>query len=139
MTTPAMGFFIGYAMATAANRPCRRGGCRGYAAAHGYCDQHQHLHRESDRQRGTAAQRGYTSRWQQARLEHLYREPLCRTCEAAGRVVAATVVDHIQPHKGDQRLFWRRSNWQSLCKPCHDRKTATEDGGAWCPGGRVQK
>nr|WP_292832122.1 HNH endonuclease signature motif containing protein [Mesorhizobium sp.] len=27
------------------------------------------------------------------------------------------------------RLFWDRSNWQPLCKPCHDRKTATSDGG----------
>lgn len=44
-------------------------------------------------------------------------------------VEAASVVDHIVPHKGDQKLFWRRSNWQSLCKRCHDVKTATEDGG----------
>lgn len=41
--------------------------------------------------------------------------------------MAATVVDHIIPHKGDQYLFWDRSNWQPLCKLCHDRKTATED------------
>ncbi|WP_390622926.1 HNH endonuclease [Ralstonia syzygii] len=44
-------------------------------------------------------------------------------------MVPATVVDHIVPHKGDQHLFWRRSNWQALCKACHDRKTAREDGG----------
>ncbi|MCT9125512.1 HNH endonuclease [Cupriavidus gilardii] len=39
------------------------------------------------------------------------------------------MVDHIVPHKGDSKLFWSRSNWQALCKPCHDRKAATEDGG----------
>jgi len=44
-------------------------------------------------------------------------------------MTAAGVVDHIVPHKGDADLFWQRTNWQPLCKPCHDRKTATEDGG----------
>ena len=36
-------------------------------------------------------------------------------------------VDHIIPHRGDQKLFWDRNNWQALCKPCHDRKTGKED------------
>lgn len=44
-------------------------------------------------------------------------------------MVAATIVDHKVPHKGDKALFWDSTNWQSLCKPCHDRKTAREDGG----------
>jgi 5-methylcytosine-specific restriction protein A len=48
---------------------------------------------------------------------------------ALGDTTAANVVDHIKPHKGDQALFWCRDNWQSLCKRCHDYKTATEDGG----------
>lgn len=26
-------------------------------------------------------------------------------------------------------LFWDRTNWQGLCKQCHSRKTAAEDGG----------
>ncbi len=43
--------------------------------------------------------------------------------------MAATVVDHIVPHKGDQQLFWDTRNWQSMSKPCHDKKTAKEDGG----------
>lgn len=42
---------------------------------------------------------------------------------------AVYAVDHIIPHKGDPELFWDQDNWQSLCKPHHDRKTATEDGG----------
>lgn len=44
-------------------------------------------------------------------------------------VRAATEVDHIIPHRGDQQLFWDTNNWQGLCKPCHSRKTAQEDGG----------
>ena len=30
------------------------------------------------------------------------------------------MVDHNQPHHGDMKLFWNRTNWQSLCKHCHD-------------------
>lgn len=46
---------------------------------------------------------------------------------------AAVVVDHIIPHKGDATLFWSEWNWQPLTKRAHDRKTASEDGGAWRP------
>ena len=42
--------------------------------------------------------------------------------------MAAQVVDHIIPHRGDPSLMWDESNWQSLCKPCHDSKTAGEGG-----------
>ena len=55
--------------------------------------------------------------------------PLCLHCQADGRTVAASVVDHIRPHKGNQVLFWDSENHQPLCEPCHNRKTATEDGG----------
>jgi len=44
-------------------------------------------------------------------------------CERKGHVIPATVVDHIIPHRGDETLFWDESNWQALCKKCHDRKT----------------
>ena len=30
------------------------------------------------------------------------------------------IVDHKIPHKGDWKLFWRRSNWQTMHKGCHD-------------------
>jgi len=68
---------------------------------------------------------------QRARTAFLRDHPLCtgRACVENGRVTPATVVDHKTPHRGDMALFWDRSNWQSLCKTCHDRKTATEDGG----------
>jgi len=120
-------------MAIASHRPCRYAGCRSYAVRHGYCDQHQDKHTVPDRARGTATERGYDSRWRAARDAHLESEPLCRHCCTMGLIVAATVVDHIQPHKGDKALFWRRSNWQSLCQTCHNRKTASEDRGAWSP------
>ena len=78
--------------------------------------------------------RGYGRRWQAARLRHLAREPLCRYCAAQGRTRAATVVDHIAPHRGDSARFWDSSNWQSLCKPCHDGAKSRLERGGTLPG-----
>lgn len=39
-------------------------------------------------------------------------------CKANSVIKAAELVDHIVPHKGDQR-FWDPANWQSLCDRCH--------------------
>lgn len=89
---------------------------------------------DSDRRRGTAHQRGYTSAWKKARDGHLRSNPLCEDHKKRGDLVPATVVDHIEPPKimdavesGDperiaaaRALFWNRANWQSLCKLCHD-------------------
>ena len=71
----------------------------------------------------------YSYAWQKASRTYLRRHPLCRACTYAGRHTAATVVDHIIPHKGDRDRFWDSDNWQPLCKQCHDRKTVLEDGG----------
>ena len=60
------------------------------------------------------------------RLAHLKRHPLCADCADLGGVVVAREVDHIEPHKGNRALFFLRTNWQSLCKSCHSRKTAGE-------------
>lgn len=81
--------------------------------------------------RGSATKRGYGYRWRKARTAFLKQHPLCECdeCKRLGRVRAATVVDHIKPHKGDKKLFWDRSNWQAMAKECHDRKTAKQDGG----------
>ena len=35
-------------------------------------------------------------------------------------VEAASVVDHVRSHKGDESVFFDSSNLQSLCKPHHD-------------------
>jgi 5-methylcytosine-specific restriction protein A len=77
----------------------------------------------ADKRRPNAAARGYTSDWRNARAEYLAQHPTCVECGAL-----ATVVDHVKAHKGNTLLFWDRLNWQALCKPCHDRKTAKHDG-----------
>lgn len=81
------------------------------------------------RERQTAARRGYGYRWQQASKAFLALHPECGACLSRGLRESATVVDHVTPHKGCERLFWDEANWQGLCKRCHDRKTAAEDGG----------
>ena len=55
------------------------------------------------------------------RPEQLEREPLCRTCGAP-----ATCVDHIVPARGDRQLQTDPDNLQSLCAPCHGRKTRAQ-------------
>lgn len=65
-----------------------------------------------------------TARWSRLRTVVLSEEPLCRACMQDGQVTSATDVDHIQPHRGDLRLFWDRENLQALCHACHSSKTA---------------
>lgn len=67
-----------------------------------------------DKKRPTASTRGYNSEWRRASKEYLAAYSSCVRC---GR--PASLVDHITPHKGDDRLFWDRRNWQPLCTPCH--------------------
>lgn len=67
----------------------------------------------------TSHARGYNYAWRKARGQHLYDNPLCVQCEAEGRVTIATVVDHVDPHRGNQQIFWDRSRWQSLCAHHH--------------------
>ena len=111
-------------------RPCRYRGCPNLTGdKSGYCGQHlQSTRQQYDTQRGTAAERGYDARWQRYRLSYLAEHPLCVLCAKNGRVVAATIVDHIIPHHGDQKLFWDPANHQALCEQHHNVKTAKEDG-----------
>jgi 5-methylcytosine-specific restriction protein A len=80
-----------------------------------------------DARRGSAADRGYGHKWRKARAAFLNQNPLCVECMKDDIVEAATVVDHIDPHRGDMTKFWNRKNWQPLCKHHHDKKTATQD------------
>jgi 5-methylcytosine-specific restriction enzyme A len=116
-------------MPNAAPKPCTWPGCPALVsegrAARGRCEKHR---REGDRARGTANERGYTYAWTQARKAFLREHPLCAEHERRGELAPAVLVDHKRPHKGDQVLFWDHSNWQALCKACHDTKTATHDG-----------
>ncbi len=86
-----------------------------------------------------------SSRWKLARTNFIKLNPWCVMCRAAHISRRATIVDHIKPHRGDERLFWDTNNWQPMCKPCHDgAKQAFERSGkirqqvgldGWCIDG----
>ena len=119
----------GFFMPKRAKRICRHAGCGALCDAD-YCEKHSNeAVRAGVMYRGNSAKRGYGYKWRKAREDYLSHNPLCIRCEVDDKTTAATVVDHIIPHKGDWSKFWNRKNWQPLCKPCHDKKTASEDGG----------
>ena len=98
--------------------------------------------------RDSANKRGYGIKWQQYREAFLRAHPLCADHESRGMVVAATVVDHIVPHRlgvainggvveqisAARKLFWSINNHQALCKPCHDGAKRREEMGGGKPG-----
>jgi 5-methylcytosine-specific restriction enzyme A len=73
--------------------------------------------------RGTAAERGYGHKWRVASAAWIAANPSCGACGLID-IRSRMVVDHIKPHRGCMQLFWDRSNWETLCKTCHNQKTA---------------
>ncbi len=179
-------------MSTAPLKPCRNPRCAAMAVAgSAWCASHQPAARQQqvaersakDDRRGSAASRGYGSRWRTESAAFRALHPICggylvpgpqydvrgakaygaQRASAAGmgkavaflqqrvpwllanpiyRLVArvsaigttgcglgVVLTDHIVPHRGDPELMWSTWNWQTLCKGCHDRKTASHDGG----------
>lgn len=71
-----------------------------------------------------------TARWQKVRALQLSKQPLCVFCLQTSRTTAATVADHVVPHRGSELLFWFGS-LQSLCATCHNStKKRMENGKA---------
>ena len=106
-------------------RPCRRPGCSALTRE-GYCPKHKPkpaARRESAEYHAWYSLPIWTD---DLRPTQLLREPWCRECAKRGIRTRATVVDHITPHRGDWAKFIDPTNLQSLCKTCHDRKTARE-------------
>lgn len=76
---------------------------------------------DADRRRYSAPWRGWygTARWQGIREAQLSSQPLCSLCLEAEVVEVATVCDHLEPHRGDEDLFWS-GPFQSLCAHHHN-------------------
>ena len=70
-----------------------------------------------------------TRQWRKIRLIQLSKEPLCRLCEARGKITPATIVDHVVPHDGDWEKFTDMDNLQSLCASCHSGIKRIKDKG----------
>lgn len=120
-------------MATGAPHPCAgRCGARvpkGQGARCAECE------KKYDRARGNFRERGYDSRWDALRKQHLSKNPLCVPCEQQWKITAANTVDH---HVAWQtgiddaaklQLKYDSTNLTAMCASCHGRKTALEDRG----------
>jgi len=106
-------------------RPCAYGGCANLVES-GYCDAHRGLAAAVQPDHHREWQHLYNSaRWRKIRARQLIKAPFCAECMKRGVFTMATDVDHIEPHRGDIVLFFR-GPFQSLCHPCHSKKTAIE-------------
>ena len=131
-----MGFSVGNViregceMTVAPLRPCKRPGCPATTRnSNGYCDKCQgygQQYKASQR----ASRRTYSTdkfhssaQWQRFRNWYRRRNPLCEWCLREGKVMPVQVVDHIKELRdGGEPLS--ESNVQSLCRACHNKKTA---------------
>lgn len=112
-------------------QPCQRPGCRALADAR-YCAEHAPAERgRFDRERGSAASRGYGRRHERWRKMILARDPLCMIQKLCGRGISpdalpapATHADHIVPVRAGGE--WSMENGQGACQRCHGWKTALE-------------
>lgn len=109
-------------MPTAPARACPRPGCRHLRP----CPEHGD---GSETYRERLAARPWAAlykrqRWVRLSARVRREEPTCRACDVEGRPPRPSRhVDHIVPHRGDERLFFDRGNLQGLCGPCHSSKT----------------
>jgi len=84
-----------------------------------FCEKHRkEHHREKDRDRASAAERGYDSRWRKVRKWYMRRNPLCERCLQEGTTKAAEVVHHITPID-DGGAKYDFDNLEALCEKCH--------------------
>lgn len=119
-------------MISAPKRPCTRPGCGELQP----CSKHSTPKQSYDRQRGSAAQRGYGYAWQKYRAWFVVQvdcsvcgrnHAICEgKCREQGIVSVTFAVDHKTPHRGDRQLFWDHHNHQGLCEQEHNAKAAEE-------------
>lgn len=112
-------------------RPCRKRGCRETTLdKSGYCETHKPGEDGWSKWQGgkSDTERGYGWSWRKLRKQVLERDCyLCQECLRNGRTTEGNQVDHIkQKAQGGTDDM---ENLQTLCKPCHEVKTATENKG----------
>jgi len=115
------------------SKPCAWAGCRVLVSGVSHCQLHAPMAAERRAKQLKRAHKQYntrrddsdgfykTERWRKFRAVYIKRHPLCCECEAAGRVTAAVIVDHIKPFKTHPELGLAWDNVRALCRPCHNR------------------
>lgn len=110
---------------------CKHSGCKELTTST-YCATHQPIYdakrkeqfKRYDKRRGTATERGYTSRWSKYSKWYL-AQPGNQICKLhlAGCTIVAQCVDHIKPHQGESDpLLWDTMNHQAACIHCNSVK-----------------
>ena len=88
------------------------------ATTRGRCDEHQP---KPWARRSAHTRQIDRGRWERVRQQQLRDEPRCRQCGAEEHLQ----VDHILNIARGGALY-DRENLQTLCKPCHDKKSERE-------------
>jgi 5-methylcytosine-specific restriction protein A len=93
---------------------CNWAGCGKAIDNARYCERHEALHQAQENKRKSIRNedysRMYTWNWRKYSSTFLKAHPLCLKCLEDGKIIPATEVDHIVPHKGDKDLFWQEDN-----------------------------
>jgi 5-methylcytosine-specific restriction protein A len=63
-----------------------------------------------------------TTTWKRLRFIKLTASAICETCERAGRIVPAMLVDHIVAIKDGGPAFPSIDELASMCSACHNQK-----------------
>lgn len=87
------------------------------------------VQRQDVQHRGSSTARGYDSSWRRLRAAYAAQHHWCEDCLANDKRVPTAIVDHVQPHRGDEALRLDWNNLRALCRGCHSRKTAKEGHG----------
>lgn len=101
--------------------------------ASGYCPKHERTAAGSDYQRRKRADQAkgperqfYSTReWRRIRAVVLREEPFC----ACGCGRTSNTVDHVKNRRAYPELALERTNLRGWYDACHNRKTASQDGG----------
>ena len=109
-----------------APRACR---CGGRIVAD-VCDRCGPIASVAPDKRPSAARRGYDRAWQQLRAHFLAMHPVCADCDQAGIATESVEVHHVQPIAQAPHRRLDPANLLALCKSCHSKRTAIEEGNA---------
>ncbi|PGB51835.1 HNH endonuclease [Bacillus anthracis] len=117
-------------------RPCCEFHCYNLTRER-YCEEHRYKEKETQQDKNRYYDRFkrdkestafYRSKaWERLREQALMRDKgLCLQCKNNRKIKVADMVDHIIPIKVDPSVKLKLENLQSLCNPCHNRKTAED-------------
>lgn len=100
-------------------RLCTYPGCNQLVAS-GRCEKHTKQEQQRyDRQRGSAADRGYDYRWAKFREIYMRSHPLCVMCQHEGYIIKADLIHHIKPlDQGGSK--YDEDNLMSVCQMHHE-------------------